>query len=421
MPSHLSKEEIVELLLLDPTSSQAKKINDEALSIGKKACGGRSLVFGQIGVDDSICPENCAYCAFALRNAIHGSHKLSSSSQMMAAIKDRSKNHGSHECHPFENDGSHKLTSPIGEASKEEEKQERGNLGEQIRAKESVAGLPARDVFLQCEDAVQVASQRTSSRFSVEKRNEENHGSHKLSSSSQMMAAIISEEALVSHLQAFDEARVDAVSLMGTAALPFENYLNMIKIARDVLSCDIRIIVNYRDMVDNEISALEQAGATHVYHAVRIREGKITGISPERRRATIKRVQKSNMQLMNGVEPVWEPFDEALANDVADAILEAVSEHPQITGSCGLCSVENSTFGGKPPTKERVQLVASVLRLVAGETVPYGCVGGISWVDAGADPRERGFSDSKNSIIHEVKKARSATIKEGWKLSSSPF
>ena len=332
MPAHLSKEEIVELLLLDPTSSQAKKINDEALSIGKKACGGRSLVFGQIGVDDSICPENCAYCAFALRNAIHGSHKLSSSSQMMAAIKD-----------------------------------------------------PA------------------------EKRNET------------IMAAIISEEALVSYLQAFDEARVDAVSLMGTAALPFENYLNMIKIARDVLSCDIRIIVNYRDMVDNEISALEQAGATHVYHAVRIREGKITGISPERRRATIKRVQKSNMQLMNGVEPVWEPFDEALANDVADAILEAVSEHPQITGSCGLCSVENSTFEGKPPTKERVQLVASVLRLVAGETIPYGCVRGISWVDAGADPRERGFSDSKNSIIHEVKKARSATIKEGWKLSSSPF
>ena len=317
MPAHLSKEEIVELLLLDPTSSQAKKINEEALSIGKKACGGRSLVFGQIGVDDSICPENCSYCAFALRNAIHGSHKLSSSSKIMAAI--------------------------------------------------------------------------------------------------------ISEEALVSHLQAFDEARVDAVSLMGTAALPFENYLNMIKIARDVLSCDIRIIVNYRDMVDNEISALEQAGATHVYHAVRIREGKITGISPERRRATIKRVQKSNMQLMNGVEPVWEPFDEALANDVADAILEAVSEHPQITGSCGLCSVENSTFEGKPPTKERVQLVASVLRLVAGETIPYGCVRGISWVDAGADPRERGFSDSKNSIIHEVKKARSATIKEGWKLSSSPF
>ena len=405
MPSHLSKEEIVELLLLDPTSSQAKKINDEALSIGKKACGGRSLVFGQIGVDDSICPENCAYCAFALRNAIHGSHKLSSSSQMMAAIKDRSKIHGSHKCHPFENDGSHKLTSPIGEASKEEEKQARGNLGEQIRAKESVAGLPARDVFLQCEDAVQVASQRTSSRFSVEKRNK----------------TIISEEALISHLQAFDEARVDAVSLMGTAALPFGNYLNMIKIARDVLSSDIRIIVNYRDMVDNEISALEQAGATHVYHAVRIREGKITGISPERRIATIKRVQKSNMQLMNGVEPVWEPFDEALANDVADAILEAVSEHPQITGSCGLCSVENSTFGGKPPTKERVQLVASVLRLVAGQTVPYGCVGAISWVDSGADPRERGFSDSKITIINEAKKARSAKIKDGWKILSTPF
>ena len=158
-------------------------------------------MFGQIGVDDSICPENCAYCAFALRNAIHGSHKLSSSSQMMAAI--------------------------------------------------------------------------------------------------------ISEESLISHLQAFDEARVDAVSLMGTAALPFGDYLNMIKIERDVLSSDIRIVVNYRDMVDNEISALEQAGATHVYHAVRIREGKITGISPEKRKATIKRVQKSNMQLMNGVEPVW--------------------------------------------------------------------------------------------------------------------
>lgn len=295
--------------MLDPFCDDAKRVVSAAREVGFRAAGGRSLVFGQIGVDDSICPENCAYCAFATCN----SNKIDN------------KN------------------------------------------------------------------------------------------------AAISDKALIAHLEAFNEARVDAVSLMGTAALPFENYLNMIKIARDVLSSEIRIIVNYRDMLDNEISALEQAGATHVYHAVRIREGKITGISPERRKATIKRVQKSNMQLMNGVEPVWEPFDEALANDVADAILEAVSENPQITGACGLCSVENSRFEGEPPAKERVQLVASVLRLVAGETVPFGCVGGISWVDAGADPRERGFSDSKKTIISEVKKARSATIKEGWKQLSSPF
>lgn len=328
MSSCLKKEEIVKLLLLDPFSSEAKDINEKALSIGKKACGGRSLVFGQIGVDDSICPENCAYCSFALRNFEkiynHGSHKLKKSEMMAAINKHNAK-------------------------------------------------------------------------------------------------SVISEELLRQHLLSFNEANVDAVSLMGTAALPFKDYLNMIKISREILNPKIGVIVNYRDMSDNEIYELEQAGATHVYHTVRIREGKITGIHPEKRRATIKLVQKTKMKLMNGVEPVWEPFDESVASDVADAILEAVSQNPQVTGSCGLCEVKNSTFAGKPPSNERVQLVASVLRIVAGVKIPYGCVGGISWVDAGADPRERGFSDSRKTIIYEVEKARSAKIKEGWERLDSPL
>ena len=249
-------------------------MNAKALAIGMQACGGRSLTFGQIGVDNLACPENCTYCAFAACNAKTAGTAMSGSE-------------------------------------------------------------------------------------------------------------------LSAQLQALAAKNVDAVSLMGTAALPFEEYLHMVELARENLPQNIGVIVNYRDMTANEVSALKQAGATCVYHTVRIREGEITGIDPDLRRKTIEHVQNSGMHLMNGVEPVWEPFDEALAEDVADRIVEAVAQKPHITGVCGLCAVKNSTFAGTPPSTERVQLVASVLRLAAGNTIPHGCIGNIHWVDAGFNPRER--------------------------------
>lgn len=295
----ITREEIVRLLNLDPFSDEAKKLNEKAFKLGFEACEGKGLVLGQIGVDDSVCPENCRYCSFAISN-----------------FKKRS-------------------TESISEHNKN---------------------------------------------------------------------AVMSLEDLRDHLKAFRDAKVNGVSLMGTGALSFKKYLEMVKLAKEVLG-DIEIIINYRDMTEDELQALKDAGGVWLYHTIRINEGKITDIDPDRRRNTIATGKKLGYKLMNGVEPVYEPLD---VDAVTKRIVEAVLQEPEATGVCGLCSVCGSDFEGKEPAIELVQLVASTLRLAAGKSIPIGCIGGVKWVDAGSDPRERGYKDNYQKILGEVKKAKEA-------------
>lgn len=313
----VSQREIASLLMVDPFSSDAEKINKYAFDVGYCAAKGKMHVFGQIGVDNTVCPVNSKYCPFALDN-----FRL------------------------------------------------QGEFSESLK--------------------LRIAEHNKCSK--------------------------LSSEEFVYHLHSFNEAKVDAVSLVGTAALPFNEYLDFVVTARNILNPEIGVIVNYRDMTLDDLSRLKVAGATCVYHSLRIREGEITGANPNLRRQTIKNVKLIRFDLMNGVEPVWEPFDEALAMDIADRILEVASNNPWATGVCGLCEVDGINFEGKTPSVERVQLVASILRLVCGLKVPIGCVGGVAWVDVGQDPRERGYSDSREHIIRETEKARVAMSSKGWHL-----
>ena len=48
------------------------------------------------------------------------------------------------------------------------------------------------------------------------------------------------------------------------------------------------------------------AGADAVYHALRLDEGNWTGIQPADRLDTIRNVKVAGLELMTGVEPVWD-------------------------------------------------------------------------------------------------------------------
>ncbi len=315
----ISSNGMASILMLDLASDEVKEINAAAFKKGFAANDGKMNVFGQIGVDNCVCPENCTYCSFSI------------------------------------------------------------------------------DVFKENN------SEKASLKQAILEHNK---------------SAVINLEGLQDHLESFDEAGVDAVSLMATAALPFDRYLEMVKLARATLSSSIGVIVNYRDMEKEELAQLKEAGATCVYHAIRVHEGVITGIGSEKRKETIKLAQEVGFDLMNGVEPIWEPFDSNLALDVAETIIEAASFKPWATGSCALCKVPGSNFYGATPKPERVQLVASVLRLVCGSDTKVGCVGGVMWVDAGEDPRVRGYRDSREKICLEVSKAREKMQTRGWKSNS---
>ena len=63
-----------------------------------------------------------------------------------------------------------------------------------------------------------------------------------------------------------------------------------------------------------------------------------------------------------------------------------------------------------------VRYVASLLRLTCGQVVPIGGIGGVSWVDAGTDPRERGYASSDEALAFEMARARKRLTADGFAL-----
>ena len=76
--------------------------------------------------------------------------------------------------------------------------------------------------------------------------------------------------------------------------------------------------------------------------------------------------------------------------------------------------------GEVPYTEPHVQLVASIIRLACGVAVPLGGAGGIGWVDAGTDPRNRGYGDAPDHLRKQVQAKRKLLEQRGWTVPTEP-
>ncbi|MBQ3302199.1 MAG: hypothetical protein IJH04_08675, partial [Eggerthellaceae bacterium] len=189
---------------------------------------------------------------------------------------------------------------------------------------------------------------------------------------------------IVRYARMLDEKGVHLISLMATAGLPFERYLEMVSAVRAAIADDQIILANTRDLSLEEARALKAAGANAAYHACRCGEGYVTGIPVEQRHATMRTIREAGLALMSGVEPLWVemPHDE-----LADRICEIPDFGPFATGACGLSNVPGSALPDFTPAPLLyVKYVAAIIRLVCGLAVPFGGVGAAIWVDAGCDP-----------------------------------
>lgn len=89
------------------------------------------------------------------------------------------------------------------------------------------------------------------------------------------------------------------------------------------------------------------------------------------------------------------------------------------TGACGLSAAPGTALAKAGPLNQaRVRQVGSLIRLVAGERIPIGGVGGVVWVDAGADPRVRGTSGAEGQAGAMVRAAQERLSGEGWRVAT---
>ena len=218
--------------------------------------------------------------------------------------------------------------------------------------------------------------------------------------------AVVDTELIVHYARLFDGLGMDLVSLMATSALDFERYLGIVEAVRSAVPDRLEIMANVGDISRAQAEKLVQAGASCAYHSIRLGEGVITAIDPDERRATLRNLKAAGLGIMTGIEPIWDGID---TGELAQRICEVAALQPFAMGACSLTPIEGSHAGSidlRPASMAFVRYAASLARLACGASVPVGGIGGVAWVDAGTDPRNRGYGSSDEEIAGDVARAR---------------
>lgn len=231
---------------------------------------------------------------------------------------------------------------------------------------------------------------------------------------------IVPTRQIVDYARVFDNANVHLISLMATAALPFERYLAIVAAVRDAVHDDQVIMINAGDMSLEQLQRLKEAGAQMAYHAHRLGEGEITRIPSERRLQTIGNIKEAGLGLMTAVEPVHTVTSAA---QILDRMHEVALQRPYCSGVGGLHAVPGTAMqDAKPVSRRRLRLLASVMRLLVGESIPFGTGGAnVLWADAGTNPRGRDLACDPDFLRRDVARLRKELAGEGWEVPVRPI
>ncbi len=220
---------------------------------------------------------------------------------------------------------------------------------------------------------------------------------------------------IVHYAKLFDTAGADLVSLMATAALDFDRYLDMVRAVRASVSDRLVIMANTGDLTLDQAHALREAGAGAAYHALRLGEGELTDIKPIDRRRTIRYLHAAGIDVMTGVEPLWEGIDPL---SLSERICDIPEFEPFCMGACSYTPTPHADMGGRRPASIGfLRYVAAITRLACGDAVRVGGIGGVAWVDAGCDPRKRGHGTDDDALRREIDRARKRLAQDGFKMN----
>lgn len=234
-----------------------------------------------------------------------------------------------------------------------------------------------------------------------------------------MPAGEVPLERIVGYAQAFDRAGVHLITLMSTGAMRFARYLEIVRAVRAAVSDDMPLMANTADFSREQAAQLKEAGVQAVYHADRLGEGAITGISPERREATIDAVRSVGLAFMSAVEPVQQSDR---SEDIAQAMARVIAQRPYCAGVGALTAIPHGRDELAPISRARGHFLAAIMRLMAGTSIPNGTgSGNVLWVDAGTNPRARDLPVDEAALRRDVARQRKALIGQEWIVPDRPL
>ena len=221
----------------------------------------------------------------------------------------------------------------------------------------------------------------------------------------------------------FAEEGVHLVSLMTSAAYDFDAYLAVVERARAAVGDDVAIMANTRDISFDDALNLKEAGADCIYHAVRLGEGTITGFDERARWESLDNARAAGLAVSTAVGPVYQsegplsPYRQT-GEQIIERIYRVLAYDPICSGVTGLHAVEGTKMAHvKPFEQGKMRVIGGAFQLAARGAIPHGGCSSIPWVDAGLDPRARGFSSDDDRLRSRIAEARERLARDKWQLA----
>jgi biotin synthase len=207
---------------------------------------------------------------------------------------------------------------------------------------------------------------------------------------------ITPEQAVAQALQ-FEKEGANAIYMMTTAMYPFGKFIEIGKEVRAHLKPETVLVANIGDQNLEDAQRLKDAGFAGVYHALRLREGTDTKISPEKRKESIRNFKEAGLVVGTCVEPVG---PEHTNEELADKIIFTASFDPAYSGAARRIPIPGTRMAqlGSISELRMAQIVAvtrlgmprSVMGNCTHEPCTLGAIGGANffWAEVGANPRD---------------------------------
>lgn len=220
----------------------------------------------------------------------------------------------------------------------------------------------------------------------------------------------------------FEQDGANAVYVMTTAKYPFDLFLEISREIRRNLQPETTLVANVGDQSLEGAKRMKDAGFAGVYHALRLREGVDSRLSPEKRRKSMENFREAGLVVGTCVEPVG---PEHTNEELADLILFTASIDPAFSGAARRIPIPGTEMAARGTITElRMAQILAVTRLGMPRTVLGNCthepctLGGLAganlfWAEAGANPRDT-TEKTEEGRGETVRSCRTLFSECGW-------
>ncbi|CCK80628.1 MULTISPECIES: biotin synthase BioB [Desulfobacula] len=207
---------------------------------------------------------------------------------------------------------------------------------------------------------------------------------------------LLPEEA-IAYAKQFEQNGANAIFVMTTAKYAFDQFIEMSQEIRRNLNSGTTLIANVGDQTLKNAKKIKDAGYTGVYHALRLREGSDTGLSPQKRKDSICNFNEAGLVVGTCVEPVG---PEHTNEELAQMIEFTASFNPAYSGAARRITIPGTQMAQLGMITElRMAQIVAVTRLGMPRTVMGNCThepctlgsaagANLFWAELGANPRD---------------------------------